>query len=75
MSYNMGSCLSHTDSQSQPKVYPLTLNDFHFLKIEKIYIRGKPYLINRENYELYNYDSYEYIGVYDEYHKIIIKEK
>lgn len=69
----MGSCLSQTKTQSQTKVYPLTLNDFHFLKIERIDIRGKPYLINRENYEIYNYDNYEYIGIYDEYRKGIIK--
>ena len=69
----MGSCLSYTKTQ-QNKVYPLTFNDFNILKIERIYIRGKPYLINRENYEIYNYHNYEYIGIYDEYHNGIIKQ-
>ena len=55
-------------------MYPLTFNDFNILKIERIYIRGKSYLINRENYEIYNYHNYEYIGIYDEYHNGIIKQ-
>ena len=67
----MGSCISQSQSQPQ-KVYPITINGNYFVSLEEIEIRVKLYLINRENYKIYNYDN-EYIGIYDEYRKGIIK--
>lgn len=67
----MGSCASSVSSRSQ--IHPLQYKDGILYRPELIDIRGKKYIINMDTYEVYNYETLEYIGVYDEYHLRIVK--